>query len=67
MLAFFLVTADFSACTKCGKCTRECPMSVPVQELVASESMEHTECVLRGTCADVCPSKVIHYSFSGGK
>ncbi|MCG2807894.1 MAG: hypothetical protein L6413_06455 [Coriobacteriia bacterium] len=42
-------------------------MSVPVQELVASESMEHTECVLRGTCADVCPSKVIHYSFSGGK
>ncbi|MDP2233591.1 MAG: 4Fe-4S dicluster domain-containing protein [Actinomycetota bacterium] len=61
------LVADSSACTKCGTCTRECPMSVPVQELVAAESMEHAECVLCGSCVDGCPSKVIRYSFSGGK
>jgi len=42
-------------------------MSVPVQELVAAESMEHAECVLCGSCVDGCPSKAIRYSFGSGK
>jgi polyferredoxin len=61
------LVGDSSACTECGTCTRECPMSIDVQALVASGSMEHPECVLCGTCADGCPSKAIRYSFSSGR
>jgi polyferredoxin len=61
------LVANSSACTKCGTCTAECPMSIDVQAKVASGSMEHTECVLCGTCIDGCPSQVIRYSFSSGK
>lgn len=61
------LVADSSACKQCGTCTSECPMSIDVQSLVATGSMEHPECSLCGTCADTCPSKVIRYSFSSGK
>ncbi len=61
------LVADTPACKECGTCTNECPMSLPVQDLVASGSMEDSECVLCGTCADTCPSSVIRYSFSTGK
>lgn len=59
--------ADSPACRECGTCTGECPMSIDVQAMVASGSMEHPECVLCGSCADACPSSVIRYSFGGGK
>ena len=59
--------ADASACKECGTCTSECPMSIDVQALVASGSMEDTRCVLCGTCADTCPNEVIRYSFSAGR
>jgi len=61
------LVADSGACTRCGTCTSECPMSVPVQELVAKQAMEHTECVLCGTCVDGCPAGAIRFSFSAGK
>jgi len=61
------LAADSGACTQCGTCTSECPMSVPVQELVAKQAMEHTECVLCGTCVDGCPAGAIRFSFSAGK
>ncbi len=50
-------------CTDCGRCTVECPMSLDVAKLAKSGSMEHAECVLCGTCADVCPRNVIRYTF----
>jgi polyferredoxin len=61
------LVADSPSCTKCGTCTGECPMSLPVQEMVASGHMERAECILCGNCADSCPSNVIRYSFSAGK
>jgi len=42
-------------------------MSIDVQGNVASDSMEHSECVLCGNCVDACPNEVIRYSFSAGK
>jgi len=42
-------------------------MSIDVQALVASKAMEHSECVLCGTCVDGCPGDAIRYSFSSGK
>ena len=59
--------AETEKCINCKKCTRECPMSLDVNGLVQKGVMEHSECVLCGTCVDVCPKDVIHYSFSKGK
>jgi ferredoxin-type protein NapH len=61
------LTADTTACNKCGRCTAECPMSLDVDTMVAAGRMEHAECILCGTCVDGCPRKVIRYSFSPGK
>jgi polyferredoxin len=61
------LVADTPSCTKCGTCTGECPMSLPVREMVASGHMERAECILCGTCADCCPSNAIRYSFSAGR
>ena len=54
-------------CTSCMKCTKSCPMSLDVNDMVQREKMENTECILCGTCIDVCPEDVISYSFSAWK
>ena len=54
-------------CTDCLTCTRECPMSLEVHEMVKRAGMEDAECILCGTCVDGCQQKAIRYSFSGGK
>jgi len=59
--------ADPARCTDCLTCTANCPMSLDVNGLVKSGHMEHTECILCGSCVDGCPSKAIVYSFSKGK
>lgn len=53
-------------CIECGRCTANCPMSLPVTELVQRGDMENIECILCGNCADTCPKDVIRYTFSGG-
>jgi polyferredoxin len=59
--------ADADACIDCERCTRDCPMSLDVHGMVRSDGMENSECILCGSCVDVCPKDVIHYTFSGGK
>jgi len=59
--------ADEEACIDCNRCTRDCPMSLDVNAMVHADTMENSECILCGTCVDVCPTDVIHYTFSGGK
>ena len=56
--------ADKEKCVDCKTCSKNCPMSINVNEMVKSESMENTECILCGTCVDVCPKNAIKYSFS---
>lgn len=51
--------ADTSRCVACGTCTRECPMGLPVQDMVAAGHMDNDECVLCCTCADACPQGTI--------
>ena len=55
------LTADSDQCTHCQTCTDHCPMSLPVDKMVASNKMENTECILCGSCIDGCPQSVIHY------
>ncbi len=56
--------SDRSKCIKCGKCTKVCPMSLDVTDMVQSGKMENSECILCGSCVDNCPKSVIKYSFS---
>lgn len=53
------------ACISCGVCTRDCPMSLPVQELALGGGMEHLDCILCGNCVDSCPKSVIRFSWRG--
>jgi|GEM_PF-656374 len=61
------MAASPNSCTNCKKCSENCPMSLDVNKLVQKSSMRHSECILCGTCADVCPNKVISYSIRPGK
>lgn len=39
-------------------------MSLDVNAMIQDTEMENTECILCGTCIDVCPERVLFYSFS---
>jgi len=54
---------DRNACAQCRSCERACPMSLPVSEMVATGTMDHTECILCGTCVDSCPKGAIRYAW----
>lgn len=55
--------ASKDKCNGCGLCSVKCPMSLPVKEMVASGAMTHTDCILCGSCADICTKEVISYTF----
>lgn len=59
--------AESEKCTQCQSCTKSCPMSLAVQQMVAAKKMEDAECILCGSCVDTCPQSVIHYTFSAGR
>jgi polyferredoxin len=42
---------DSESCNQCHLFTRNCPMSLPVEEMVKIGEMENPECILCGTCA----------------
>jgi ferredoxin-type protein NapH len=58
---------DSDKCIDCGKCTRNCLMSLDVNKMVRAGDMENSECILCGNCVDTCPKQVISYTFSRGK
>ncbi|MFW3146868.1 MAG: 4Fe-4S binding protein [Thermoplasmatota archaeon] len=58
--------ANREECIHCKQCTKNCPMSLEVEEMVSSGSMRYDECILCGSCVDICPKKVIVYTFRAG-
>jgi ferredoxin-type protein NapH len=50
-------------CTGCGTCSRQCPMSLPVEAMVTRGTMENRECILCGTCVDTCKRGAIEYEW----
>lgn len=52
-------------CIGCNSCTKKCPMSLEVMEMVQKSNMKNTECILCGECIDVCPKKAIRYTLKG--
>ena len=55
--------SDPEKCKKCHKCTKSCPMSLPVEEMVNENKMEDAECILCGSCVDGCKFDAIKYAF----
>jgi len=54
---------ESETCVSCSLCTKKCPMSLCVQEMVKTNDMKHSECILCGECVDICPKKSIAYTF----
>ncbi len=50
-------------CIHCELCTTGCPMSLDVHGMVQAGRMESSECILCGSCVDVCPQQVIDYTW----
>lgn len=57
------LTARPENCTHCRKCARNCPMSLPVANMVGQGVMENAECILCGSCVDGCEFDTLNYSF----
>ncbi|MFN3982027.1 MAG: 4Fe-4S binding protein [Caldilinea sp.] len=55
--------AEPARCVGCNVCTRNCPMSLDVMALAKQGKLEHPECILCGTCVDVCAKNVLAYNF----
>lgn len=56
------LSADAGLCTDCKKCSENCPMGLDVNTMVRQGSMENTECILCGSCVDICPKYAISYA-----
>lgn len=54
-------------CIKCGKCSKACPMSLDVKEMVQNENMMHDDCILCGSCIEQCPKSTISYAWKWPK
>ena len=61
------LVAEPEKCSACQSCTRGCPMSLDVHEMVQAADMEDAECILCGTCVDGCSKDAIRFSFSAGR
>jgi polyferredoxin len=57
--------ADSNRCIDCNMCPKECPMSLDVHGMVREGKMEQADCILCGSCVDVCPGQAITYACSG--
>ena len=57
------LVSNKNECVNCMVCTKKCPMSLDVNEMVQKENLENTECILCGSCVDNCSKKAIKFSF----
>ncbi len=57
-ISLYRVQVDQDKCISCGRCTRQCPMAVPVPL-----DANGPDCIRCGECAAVCPTDAIHVGF----
>jgi polyferredoxin len=50
---------DNSKCISCKLCTKVCPMSLKVNEMVKKDNMENNDCILCGECCKACKSSAV--------
>jgi polyferredoxin len=59
--------SNVEKCTKCKQCSKACPMSLDVMDLVQSGKMYDPDCILCGNCINICPQDVIEYAWKWNK
>ena len=52
-----------NACISCKRCTNNCLMGLDVENMLKSNKLRNSECILCGTCADVCRKECIKLKF----
>ncbi len=52
------------SCINCRQCSKKCPMSLNVADMVLKNDMTNSECILCGECVDTCPKKAIRFTVS---
>jgi ferredoxin-type protein NapH len=55
--------AKSEACIDCRRCTRNCPKSLSVHEMVQLGDMRATECINCGNCESNCPANAIEFAW----
>lgn len=58
------IEAEQEKCMSCKLCSKKCPMSLEVDQMVVQGKCEDSECILCGECIDICPKKVLSYKIS---
>ena len=56
-----------NACVKCHRCTKNCLMGLDVEDMIINHKMENSECILCGSCADVCHKDCIKLKFTSSR
>jgi polyferredoxin len=54
---------DSSKCVGCKQCTKACPMSISVHEMVKNKNMENDDCILCGECCKACKTAAIKRAY----
>ncbi len=57
------LVAVADSCNDCDRCTRSCPMDLPVDQLVKAGDMHHPDCILCGQCVDACRPAAVVFSW----
>ncbi len=60
---FLHLTVKPQNCTSCKLCDQTCPMSIEVASHVKQNDLSNLECIMCGSCVDVCPVKAIRFSW----
>ncbi len=55
----FRLNADPGQCVSCGKCTKNCPMSLDIGAMVKAGKPDSLECIQCLACVDSCPQHAI--------
>jgi polyferredoxin len=50
-------------CINCKRCTKNCLMGLDVENMIETNKMENSECILCGNCSDVCRKECIKLEF----
>jgi heterodisulfide reductase subunit A-like polyferredoxin len=53
------LTSDSKRCTGCRQCSKACPMSLDVMDMVKRYDMDSLDCILCGECCKVCKNGVL--------
>ena len=56
------IASSSENCIRCERCVKQCPMSIPVMDLLGAPLARHADCSLCGECVDICPKKCLGFS-----